>query len=282
MTQSPVSSSDRHKLLERAGLYQQAERLYDRLEARTTVCPSCERPVTHPDVIKYGRTQDGIQRHKCQPCERHFTEDAQLPDHQSHHGQLTWKRFVTMTLTGWTLRAISNTLGVALSTAHEWRLKVLRVLQRHNERQTFDQMVVWGDEVFVPAGSPGRSFGGSDMRCILTLYDGECARMRFVSTGMASMRLNDARPTLRALESHNVLITDGDDRSTYASYCADRPVTHEHRLSGHPLLKPINRLHKRLKDFIAQFNGISQRYLNEYLAWFAYVDKHPESTRANL
>jgi hypothetical protein len=41
--------------------------------------------------------------------------------------------------------------------------------------------------------------------------------------------------------------------------------------------------HKRLKDWLAHFNGVASKYLDNYLAWFRFLDsKGFEKTKENL
>ncbi len=38
-------------------------------------------------------------------------------------------------------------------------------------------------------------------------------------------------------------------------------------------LQKVNNTHKQIRDFLKPFNGVSSKYLQNYLHWFAYMDK---------
>lgn len=161
-------------------------------------------------------------------------------------------------------------------------MKLTRALERLENQKTFTNKAVWADETYLYAGSPGRSYtqGTNDLRCILTAYDGETVKGKYVSTGRWSMSVNDAQPVLSTLKEHNVLVSDKE--GVYDSYCTQNGQPHQAVGSGHGVLDGINKLHTRLKTFFKQFNGVASRYLDQYLAWFAYTDRRPEIKHVKL
>ena len=45
----------------------------------------------------------------------------------------------------------------------------------------------------------------------------------------------------------------------------------------------VNGLHSPLKHWINRFKGVASKYLDNYLAWFLFVDSHSnESTKHNI
>ena len=38
-------------------------------------------------------------------------------------------------------------------------------------------------------------------------------------------------------------------------------------------LQRVNNTHKQVRDFLKPFNGVSSKYLQNYLNWYAYIDK---------
>lgn len=48
-------------------------------------------------------------------------------------------------------------------------------------------------------------------------------------------------------------------------------------------IQNVNALHSRLKQWIARFKGVATKYLDNYLAWFLFVDSRSnESTNHNI
>ena len=38
-------------------------------------------------------------------------------------------------------------------------------------------------------------------------------------------------------------------------------------------LQKVNNVHAQLRKFLSPFNGVSSKYLQNYLNWYAYIDK---------
>jgi hypothetical protein len=38
-------------------------------------------------------------------------------------------------------------------------------------------------------------------------------------------------------------------------------------------LQKVNNVHSQLRKFLSPFNGVSSKYLQNYLNWYAYADK---------
>lgn len=88
------------------------------------------------------------------------------------------------------------------------------------------------------------------------------------------------------LSPANILCTDA--WRAYKKYAQDKNLEH-YRLKEQQVLKGIyhiqnvNSYHSRMKKWLDKFNGVASKYLDNYLAWFRFLDFVGfEDTTANL
>ena len=79
--------------------------------------------------------------------------------------------------------------------------------------------------------------------------------------------LTDAHPSYKSFAKENPLI----NHKTFIA------KDHVSEIDKKVHLQTVNHTHRELKDFLRQFNGISSKYLQNYLNLFAYADKLIES-----
>ena len=86
------------------------------------------------------------------------------------------------------------------------------------------------------------------------------------------------------LSDGTILLTDA--HPSYKSFVKENPllkhktfVAKEHvsKTDKKVHVQTVNHTHRELKDFLRQFNGVSSKYLQNYLNLFAYANKLRES-----
>ncbi len=86
------------------------------------------------------------------------------------------------------------------------------------------------------------------------------------------------------LSDEATLITDA--HPSYKSFAKENPLlihktfiakNHVSKTDKKVHVQTVNHTHRELKDFLRQFNGVSSKYLQNYLNLFAYADKLRES-----
>lgn len=91
------------------------------------------------------------------------------------------------------------------------------------------------------------------------------------------------------LSNENVLVTDA--WRAYKTYAKEKGIEHyriksndgKHVIKGLYHIQNGNGLHSRLKRWIDRFKGVATKYLDNYLAWFLFVDSRSnESTKHNI
>jgi len=82
------------------------------------------------------------------------------------------------------------------------------------------------------------------------------------------------------LANNTILITD--KHPSYKAFVKDKPkIKHKALLAKDHVdkkdksihLQRVNNTHKQVRDFLKPFNGVSSKYLQNYLNWYAYIDK---------
>ena len=91
------------------------------------------------------------------------------------------------------------------------------------------------------------------------------------------------------LTSKNVLVTDAS--RAYKTYAKEKGLEHyriksndgKHVIKGLYHIQNVNGLHSQMKLWIDRFKGVSTKYLDNYLAWFLFIDSYSnESTKHNI
>lgn len=91
------------------------------------------------------------------------------------------------------------------------------------------------------------------------------------------------------LSSENVIVTDA--WRAYKTYAKEKGIEHyriksdrgKHVIKGLYHIQNVNGLHSRLKHWVDRFKGVATKYLDNYLAWFLFVDSRSnESTKQHI
>lgn len=64
---------------------------------------------------------------------------------------------------------------------------------------------------------------------------------------------------------------DHQELNANAGLRVKRGIFHIQNVNGH---------HSRLKGWMRRFNGVATRWLDNYLAWFRFIDRHGQVDRA--
>ncbi|WAH39271.1 IS1595 family transposase [Alicyclobacillus dauci] len=269
------------------------------------VCPRCKGKST----VRYGKfskTSDR-QRYKCKSCGRTFTDLTGTPLAYVKKPANMWDEVARCMRDGYSCRRIAKELGIAVSTAFEWRHRILASLRTRTDLTITLNGIVEADETFFRKSYKGSHFknkmdpdarreaffkvfgryprrhgkeahkrGRSKEQVpVLVLRD---RTARTVSLVMPSMKTEEiSRQLLPAIGSDTVLCTDAF--RGYKTVCKNAGIKHvvlnqnkgEHS-RGIYHIQSVNAYHSRLKGWMERFKGVSTKYLDNYMTWFAYVD----------
>ena len=112
-------------------------------------CPHCG---SH-DVFKNGSVR-GIARFVCKDCRKSFGSNYGKVTYQSNLGEEKWDRYLEGMVCSDTLEQLSQKCGISLSTAHNWRMKVFRMIMQSKESVNL-RGTVQEDEWYLSASFKG-------------------------------------------------------------------------------------------------------------------------------
>lgn len=266
------------------------------------VCPRCQSKST----IRHGKAYDR-QRYRCKSCRRTFTDLTGTPLAYVKKPTDMWDEVARCMRDGYSCRRIAEELGIAVSTAFKWRHKVLASLRTRTDLATILSGVVEADETFFRKSYKGshfknkkdpdarrdeffKAFGryprkhgkeehkrgrSKEQVPVMVLRD---RTARTVSLVMPSMKTEEiARQMLPVLSQDTVLCTDA--YRGYKTVTKSAGIQHialnqnkGERSRGVYHIQNVNAYHSRLKGWMERFKGVSTKYLDNYMTWFAYID----------
>lgn len=256
-------------------------------------CPYCK----SGKVLKRGK-QKGVQMYQCKSCVKWYSEttgtvlwDIKLKS--------KWQGYLRCMEQGMSLKAIAEELEICVQTSFNWRHKILSSLGIFAPETLSG--VVESDEFEISISKKGiknldrkpRKRGTDFKRnseekvtVIQVVTAVERAGETFLKA-VETKRLTTEEIT-KALDGRitdgTTLITDG--HPSYKSFAKENPSVshktfiakdHVNKVDKKIYVQTVHHTHRELKDFLRQYNGVSSKYLQNYLNLFAYADKLRDS-----
>lgn len=246
------------------------------------VCPHCG--ATH--VVRYG-TYHGKQRYLCRNCNSTFGDLTNTPLSRTKFPD-KWEPFIECMLYGYSLRKSADIVGVSYVSLFYWRHKLLSALTE-SANLPFTGIVEM-DETYFRYSEKGkkklnrksRKRGGgarpgitTDQVSVLVARDRVKNTFSKVS-GRGRITVATVDKFIGNLLSvDNIMCTDGwkpfkkyvRARGLKAYGFADFRV-----FKGIYHIQNVNNYHSRLKKWMDRFNGVASKYLDNYVAWFKFLD----------
>lgn len=248
------------------------------------VCPHCGK--IH--IRKHG-TKQGKQRYICMDCGKTFTEYNNTVFFSTKKTLNLWLEYIELMMTGLSLAKIADKLNISVPTAFQWRHKILKTIKNF-QSDTIIGGIVEADETFMLnshkgkhiEGVKGRTRGGvanyrglsHEQVGVLVAID---RNKNVISDiyGRGRIKTKEVETILsNKITENSLMITDSC--SAYRKFAENHNLKLKQIPSGqHSLgkynINRINSYHSGLKKFIKGFNGISTRYLDNYLNWFKWI-----------
>lgn len=256
-------------------------------------CPHCSSIA----VYKRGK-QRGVQMYSCKACKKWYSETTGTPLYDIKL-KSKWQAYLRCMEQGMPIKKIAKELGISIQTSFDWRHKILSSLTRLIPEQLSSEVEC--DELELALSNKGsRSLErsprkrGSDFK---RNQDKEVTVVQVVTAverngkkylkAVESKRLSEEEIT-KALDGKiakdATLITD--KHPSYKAFAKAHPdLKHKALLAKDHVdkkdktihLQKVNNTHSQLRTFLQPFNGVSSKYLQNYLNWFAYKDQIQES-----
>ncbi len=258
-------------------------------ERQKKPCPYCK----SEKVLKRG-SQKGVQMYQCKTCVKWYSETTGTPLWDIKL-KSKWQSYLRCMEQGMSLKKIATELHISIQTSFDWRHKILSSLNKYVPQSLSG--VVESDELELALSHKGKRNidrkprkRGTDFKRNnedeITVVQVVTAVERGGETffkAVESKRLDKEEIKL-AFESKltqgTLLITDS--HPSYKAFVKDIPEIkhktfiakeHTNKENKNIHVQTVNNKHKQLKQFLDPFNGVSSKYLQNYLNWFAYADK---------
>ncbi len=133
-------------------------------------CPHCKTKA-ELCVIKKGKNRNGAQRYYCKKCRKFFVPSTNTVFERTKKESDVWRKFISLTISGASLKKCAVECGLAYQTAFTWRHKVLNAFVQ-NQGNTTMNGVVEIDEMLIPISYKGNHVkGGFESRRLLPGID---------------------------------------------------------------------------------------------------------------
>jgi transposase-like protein len=261
-------------------------------------CPHC----ASEHVVRFGKI-NGRQRYRCKCCRKTFSDTTNTVLYRTRKGN-EWITFVECMLKGYSLRKSAKIVGVTWVTLFYWRHKLLNALKQI-DFEKFEGIVEMDETYFlysekgkrgITNRKPRKRGGKSKHRgisheqvCVLVARDRTKATVAKVACMGRIVKDKVDKIFGSKLTPDNVLVTDA--WRAYKTYAKEKGLEHyriksndeKYVIKGLYHIQNVNGLHSRMKQWIDRFKGVATKYLDNYLAWFLFVDSRSnESTKHNI
>ena len=253
-------------------------------------CPHC----TSTSVYKRGK-QNGVQCYNCRACGKWYSETTGTPLYHIHL-KSNWQSYLRCMEQGMPIKAIAREIGISIQTSFDWRHKILSSLSQFVPEQLSAEIEC--DELELPLNNKGdrhlerpsrkrgsdftRNQDNEEVTVVQVVTAAERKGNKYLKP-VETKRLSKeqiAKALDGKIEDGATLITD--KHPSYKAFAKDNPaIKHKALLAKEHVdkkdktihLQKVNSIHAQLRKFLMPFNGVSSKYLQNYLNWFAYADK---------
>lgn len=265
--------------------------------ANGRVCPVCG--ATH--VVRNGQRKDGTQKYICKDCGKSFVITTNSIVSGTRKDLNVWIKYVDCMLNGFSVRKAAEECGIHRNTAFAWRHKILDALQNMANDVILDG-IVEADETFFTISykgnhkkskkftmprEPHKRGNSTHVRGLSS--EKVCVPCALNRSGMSIAKVsNTGRVSTKDLheiydgriDPSATLVTD--KMNSYVRFSNANGIELVQLKTGKAKkgiynIQHINSYHSQFKRFMKSFNGVSTKYLNNYLIWHNFVNYAKES-----
>jgi len=248
-------------------------------------CPHCK----SENVWKRG-TQNSVQMFKCKDCLKWYNENTGSPMYNIKKKHL-WQEYLRHMQAGLSIKRIAKVMPISIQTSFDWRHKILSALASKAPLKL--GKIVECDEMEIALSNKGEHGLKRKARKRGTDFKRNTADKRVTTVQVVTAVDREGNKYLKAVETKRLSssqinkaigkkITKGtllitDEHPSYKGFVKTKSSI-VHKPINAKLLKKstdkkinlqrVNNTHKQLDDFLDRFNGVSSKYLQNYLNWF--------------
>ena len=263
------------------------DKVDSKLSRKKKPCPHCQSTSVH----KKGK-QNGVQMYNCKGCKSWYSETTGTPL-SGIQLKDKWQGYLHCMEQGMPIKKIAKELGISIQTSFDWRHKILSSMNDLAPSQL--RGVVECDELELAINEKGNKHlvrtarkrssdfkrnQGKDIDTVVQIVTaverGGNKYLKAVRTKRLSKE-NIQQVFEGKLTKGTTLITD--KHHSYRSFAKDEKQIKHKTVKANMYvdnkdssvhLQHVNNTHKQLRNFLMPFNGVSSKYLQNYLNWFAY------------
>jgi len=260
-----------------------------RTEADGRECPYCK----EKGANKAG-TLNGVQRYKCKACGKNFRANTGTATaHLKKKGLL--KTYLIHFFAGKSLRECAHDTGISLQTSFDWRHKILAAFEHQQDITTFSG-ICESDDVFFRYSEKGnkhldreprkrgkgvfekRKAGINDDHLSVIITADRRGNKHLQVTKRGRISKADIEKVLKnRIQPGTILCTDA--HRSFTAFAKSNAIAH-HTLKasakefkkGQYHIQHVNQVCSDLKQWIQKFNGVSTKYLQNYLNWYSMIE----------
>jgi transposase-like protein len=248
-------------------------------------CPHCG----STQVYKRG-FQKGNQMYSCIACKSWYSSTTGTTLHGIKRKE-KWQGYLRLMQRGTSIKKSAKALGICIQTSFDWRHKILSSLS--DKLPTKLSGTVECDEMELPLSNKGERNLSRPARKRSSDFKRNTASNDITTVQVVTAVSRDGNKYLKAVETKRltgkqiqqaigkklakdvVLITD--EHPSYKGFAkTKKQLTHKTVLAKEHInrsnknihLQRVNNTHKQLRDFLDKFNGVSSKYLQNYLNWY--------------
>jgi len=255
-------------------------------------CPHCK----SKSYVANGRLK-GVQRYKCKECGKFFSETTGTAL-EGLHKKDKFSKYLWCMFMGYSIRKCASEAGISIPTSFNWRHKILGSLSEIPDNDF--RFVCESDDIFFLYSEKGNRnltrkprYRGSkastagitkDHVAVIVTCDRVGSQAMKVS-GRGRISKKDIEEALGGkIRKDTVFCTDS--HRSFSAFAKKEELEH-HKIKvgskGYTKdqvyhVQTVNSKTSRLKNWIRDFNGVSTKYLQNYLNWFITLEKLRDKT----
>lgn len=252
-----------------------------------TKCPHC-----HSQNICANGKQHGVQRYLCKECHKNFSERTGTALAWIKKQSL-WPVYIRNMFEGYSLERCADETGISKQTSFDWRHKILSSLRSLSPKEFSGISEV--DDIFFNYSEKGsrnlqrkaRKRGNDNIQqgisndkvAVLVTCDRQKHKdLQVIKRGR--LRKKDIDHALAdRLDKAAILCTDS--HRSFTGYAREKGLNHKkiHVRKGQYVkdkvyhLQNVNQTTSSLKQWMGRFNGVSTKYLQNYLSWYMVLEQ---------
>lgn len=250
-------------------------------------CPHCK----SLSIVANGKNK-GVQKYRCKNCRKNFSENTgtSLAHLKKPH---LWNKYIKYMLDGYSIAKCAKLTSISIQTSFDWRHKILGSLQSLSPKrfegisESDDTYFNYSEKGFKhlqrkprKRGNDGISQGISkDKVAVIITCDRKQQKDLQIAKRGRIRKVDIQRVLSGKLDKEAILCTDS--HRSYTAFTKAENIKHEKiNVRKKQYVKDriyhvqnVNQTTSKLKNWMLKFNGISTKYLQNYLSWFMVLEQ---------